>query len=121
MSNEKPSVGLVHTHLCVGGPLDGQRYDSHEESGFNVPVQSYATTAIENQTSRLPPSAMMKDMRYETCVLRTPDGDVGFYVPAGTRTMELVHMLTAGYRVNRATTRAERHFRYQELKREFGA
>jgi hypothetical protein len=70
-----------HTFLCVGGPVDGQRYATESPFGFRV------ERMIEGEVSTT---------CYVALPIATRDGQVRFWVPEGTTEEALMRALFLG-------------------------
>lgn len=75
--------------LCVGGPYDGRKIAVLNGSRFYAPLPRLGRGA------RLPMAAKM--IAYAKQRIRTPDGDVSFFVPEGQSALGTMTMLLEAY------------------------
>lgn len=92
MSNEH------RTDLCLGGPLDGQRYDVGDVSTFRVPLRSPMRVAEIEDMRRVSAAVTTEHVLYVLTWFNTPDGRVSFWTPYGTTPLDAMRQLVEGYR-----------------------
>src|SRR5262245_23814399 len=85
-----------HTHVCVGGPLAGQRFQSFSENGFVVPKldQSVFRADIGPAGGRSPPVTYF---RYRDETFNTPEGPMIVWAPEGQTIRETMQELLTTY------------------------
>jgi len=91
-------MGTVVTSLCVGGPLDGQRFDSSDPKRFRTQVRT-RTPAPPYLEPNKPQdvSLMVESVTYVVETIRTGDVNFDFWVPAHQPIEKTVAILLEGY------------------------
>lgn len=91
----------MKNHICVGGPLGGQRKAVMEGSRFRIALNHWPTSSRAPFTE----ADMQEKVQVDIAVyieerMHTPQGELFFWVPEGQTPRQTMEILVAGYCVS---------------------